>query len=67
MTEAPAVIFNGRLDVLAANRLGRALYAPVLTGRTRPANFARFRFPEPGAAGAGSRRPGVRWRAAGPR
>ena len=65
MTEAPAVIFNGRLDVLATNRLGRALYAPVLTGRTRPANFARFRFLEPGAADAGFRRLGVRRRAAG--
>jgi hypothetical protein len=25
----PAVVFNGRLDLLAVNSLGRALYAPV--------------------------------------
>ncbi|MFI6401131.1 helix-turn-helix transcriptional regulator [Streptomyces sp. NPDC050548] len=50
MTQAPAVIFNGRLDVLATNRLGRALYAPVLAGGARPANFARFLFLTPGAA-----------------
>ena len=50
MTEAPAVIFNGRLDVLATNRLGRALYAPALTDSARPANFARFQFLNPSAA-----------------
>ena len=39
----PAVVFNGRLDLLAVNALGRALYAPVfdLPGR---ANSARFLF-----------------------
>ncbi|WP_320781552.1 helix-turn-helix domain-containing protein [Streptomyces sp. CRN 30] len=29
MTDSPAFIRNGRLDVLAANTLGRALYAPL--------------------------------------
>ncbi|MGW0949544.1 helix-turn-helix domain-containing protein [Streptomyces sp. NPDC002623] len=50
MTEAPACIFNGNLDIVATNRLGRALYDPVLTGGARPANFARFRFLDPRAA-----------------
>jgi MmyB-like transcription regulator ligand binding domain len=29
MTEVPAFVKNGRLDVLAANLLARALYAPL--------------------------------------
>ncbi|MET7731840.1 helix-turn-helix transcriptional regulator [Streptomyces sp. NPDC005402] len=49
MTEAPAFIRNGRLDVLAINRLGRALYAPAFLGSARPANLARFRFLDPAA------------------
>jgi MmyB-like transcription regulator ligand binding domain len=44
MTEAPALVMNGRADVLAANRLGRALFAPVYAGPARPPNFARFNF-----------------------
>lgn len=44
MTEAPAVVMNGRTDALAANQLGRALFAPVFTGPSRPPNFARFNF-----------------------
>ncbi|MFE1796521.1 helix-turn-helix transcriptional regulator [Streptomyces sp. NPDC059517] len=32
MTDAPAFIRNGRLDVLAVNRLGRALYSPLYAG-----------------------------------
>jgi transcriptional regulator with XRE-family HTH domain len=39
----PAVLFNGRLDVLAANALGRALYAPVYDPPGR-GNSARFLF-----------------------
>jgi transcriptional regulator with XRE-family HTH domain len=39
----PAVVFNGRLDVLAVNALGRALYAPVYDLPGRP-NSARFLF-----------------------
>ena len=50
MTEAPAFIRNGRLDVLAVNRLGRALYQPMFNDPARPANLARFRFLDPGAA-----------------
>ena len=32
MTEVPAFVENGRLDVLAANPLARALYAPAFAG-----------------------------------
>jgi transcriptional regulator with XRE-family HTH domain len=45
--DAPAWIRNGRADVLATNRLGRALYAPVLDDPVRPANTARFTFLNP--------------------
>jgi transcriptional regulator with XRE-family HTH domain len=44
MTETPAVVMNGRTDVLAANQLGQALFAPVFDGPIRPPNFARFNF-----------------------
>ncbi|MFJ6127446.1 helix-turn-helix transcriptional regulator [Streptomyces griseoviridis] len=50
MTEAPAFIRNGRLDVLATNRLGKALYWPVFQDPARPVNLARFQFLNPGAA-----------------
>ncbi|WP_427918349.1 helix-turn-helix transcriptional regulator [Streptomyces sp. cg40] len=50
MTEAPAFIRNGRLDILATNRLGRALYAPVFADPARPVNLARYEFLNPGAA-----------------
>jgi transcriptional regulator with XRE-family HTH domain len=43
MDHLPAVVFNGRLDVLAVNTLGRALYAPVYDLPGRP-NSARFLF-----------------------
>jgi transcriptional regulator with XRE-family HTH domain len=39
----PAVVFNSRLDVLAANMLARALYAPVFDTDCPP-NTARFMF-----------------------
>jgi hypothetical protein len=44
MTGAPAFIRNGRLDVLASNLLGRALYAPLYENADRPVNHARFLF-----------------------
>ena len=50
MTEAPAFIRNGRLDVLAANRLGRALYAPLFDSPAQPPNTARFKFLDTAAA-----------------
>jgi len=49
MTEVPAFVQNGRLDVLAANPLAQALYAPLFTDPARPANFARFTFLNPHA------------------
>jgi transcriptional regulator with XRE-family HTH domain len=48
MTDTPAFIRNGRLDVLAANTLGRALYSPAFAG-PGPVNLARFRFFDPAA------------------
>jgi transcriptional regulator with XRE-family HTH domain len=49
MATAPAFIRNGRLDVLAANPLGRALYAPVFDDPVRTPNLARFCFLDPRA------------------
>ena len=49
MTAVPAFVLNARLDLLAANRLGRALYSPVYTDRARPVNMARFTFLDPQA------------------
>ncbi|MFE3021858.1 helix-turn-helix transcriptional regulator [Streptomyces sp. NPDC059256] len=43
MDHLPAVVFNGRLDILAANTLGRTLLAPVFDLPGRP-NSARFLF-----------------------
>jgi transcriptional regulator with XRE-family HTH domain len=47
MTGAPAFAQNGRVDVLAANRLGRALYSEMFAESIRPANVARFVFFNP--------------------
>lgn len=44
MTSAPAFVRNGRLDILAANQLGRAMYSEMYGVPARPANFARFLF-----------------------
>jgi len=49
MTGTAAFLRNGRLDILAANPLGYALYSPVFDSPTsgdlrRPANLARFIF-----------------------
>ena len=46
MTGAAAVVGNGRGDYLAANRLGRALFAPLFDGPAR-GNGARFMFLDP--------------------
>jgi transcriptional regulator with XRE-family HTH domain len=45
----PAVVRNARVDYLAANQLGRALYAPLFESREQPANSARFTFLDPAA------------------
>ncbi|MFJ8061295.1 helix-turn-helix transcriptional regulator [Streptomyces sp. NPDC096142] len=47
MTDTPAFVRNGRLDILAVNPLGRALYSPLFGGSTRPVNIARFQFLDP--------------------
>lgn len=49
MTTTAAFIRNGRLDILAANPLGRALHAPVLDNSAWSANIARFNFLDPRA------------------
>jgi transcriptional regulator with XRE-family HTH domain len=46
---APATVQNGRMDLLGANQLGRAIYAQMLEQPDRPANFARFNFLDPRA------------------
>jgi transcriptional regulator with XRE-family HTH domain len=46
---APAIVRNGHLDYVAANPLGRALYAPIFDSREQPANSARFTFLDPTA------------------
>lgn len=49
MTDSPAFIRNGRLDIVAVNDLGRALYAPLYAdGTPQPVNIARFQFLHPG-------------------
>lgn len=52
LTGAPALIRNGRHDVLAVNPLGRALYSPILADPRRPANTARFVYLNPREAEA---------------
>ena len=47
ITEAPADLRNGRRDVLASNRLGRALHSPMYADPARPVNVARFTFLSP--------------------
>ena len=49
MTGAPAFVRNGRMDILAGNRLGYALYSEMYAGPHRPANTARFVFLDPRA------------------
>lgn len=49
MTTTPAYVRNARLDILAANQLGAALFAPILRSPARPPNAARFLFLDPAA------------------
>lgn len=49
MTGIPAYVRNGRLDVLSANALGRAVFAPVFANTVRTPNLARFIFLDPAA------------------
>lgn len=49
ITGAPAFVRNGRMDILASNRLGIALYSQLYAEPTRPANHSRFIFLNPQA------------------
>jgi transcriptional regulator with XRE-family HTH domain len=49
MTGAPAYVRNGRRDILAANRLGYALYSELYLDPARPVNVTRFVFLDPRA------------------
>ncbi len=44
MTQVPAIVQNGRLDIVASNRLGMALFSEMYVQPQRPANFGRFLF-----------------------
>jgi hypothetical protein len=44
ITAGCAIIRNGRMDILAANALGRAMYVDLFDGSDRPPNLARFCF-----------------------
>jgi hypothetical protein len=44
ITNAPAVVGNDRMDLLAANHLGRAMYSDFYSDPQTPPNFARFAF-----------------------
>jgi len=50
MTGVAAFLRNDRLDILAANPLGYALYSPLLADPARPVNLARFIFLNRGAS-----------------
>ena len=49
MTGVAAIIRNGRMDLLAANMLGRALYSPAYDAEPDTPNLARFAFMNPAA------------------
>ena len=49
ITGAAAFVGNERLDILAANHLGRALYSELYAAPARPVNTARFVFLDPRA------------------
>ena len=49
LTQMPAILHNGRLDILSANMLGYALFSPIYVESARPVNHARFVFLDPGA------------------
>jgi transcriptional regulator with XRE-family HTH domain len=49
MSEIPAFVQNGRLDILYANGLAEALYSDMFQDPIRPPNSARFLFLDPHA------------------
>ncbi|MBG6218418.1 transcriptional regulator with XRE-family HTH domain [Arthrobacter sp. CAN_A6] len=44
MTDVPVFIQNGRLDILATNKLGYGVFSELYVQPQRPANFGRFVF-----------------------
>jgi transcriptional regulator with XRE-family HTH domain len=51
ITGGPALVRNGRLDIIAANTLGRALHVPAYASPRRPVNLARHCFLDRDSAG----------------
>ncbi|NEN05711.1 helix-turn-helix domain-containing protein [Diaminobutyricibacter tongyongensis] len=49
MADVPVFVQNGRLDILATNRLGLAVFSELYVQPQRPANFGRFVFLDPRA------------------
>jgi transcriptional regulator with XRE-family HTH domain len=49
MTGAAAMVTNTRMDLVAANALGFALYSDMYRSTLRPANHSRYIFLDPGA------------------
>jgi transcriptional regulator with XRE-family HTH domain len=49
MDEVAAYVRNARFDILAANRLGAAVYAPLFAQPERPMNSLRYLFLDPAA------------------
>ncbi|MEU2506464.1 helix-turn-helix transcriptional regulator [Streptomyces sp. NPDC007863] len=47
ITAGPAVVSNGRMDVLAVNPLARAFYTDLYANPDNQANLARFQFLDP--------------------
>jgi MmyB-like transcription regulator ligand binding domain len=47
ITGAAAFVGNERLDILASNQLGRALFSELYAAPARPVNTARFLFLDP--------------------
>jgi transcriptional regulator with XRE-family HTH domain len=61
---SPATLSNLRGDYVAANALGRALYAPLFESREQPPNGARLRSwirPLRSSSSSGRRRPRTSW------
>jgi transcriptional regulator with XRE-family HTH domain len=49
MSGMPALVQNGRLDILYANELGRALFSGLFSDASHPVNSARYIFLDRGA------------------
>ena len=49
MSDVAAIVRNGRMDLLAASTLGRALYSPAYDDEPERPNLARFAFLSPSA------------------